>query len=175
MFEIEYEFREDDLVFFNEHQLQRSEEVQKSIRKYRLIVPGIILMIGTYYYLYFSDMKSAVYIGAIAVLWAIFSPRVMRLDFQRQILAKYTAQEKAEMFGIYNLSLNKDYLIQKSPGGKHKVEWAWGDLVRVEYAPKYVFIFTDLNSALVIPVGTVKKGNLEQFAEQVEKMIAQAS
>jgi hypothetical protein len=28
-----------------------------------------------------------------------------------------------------------------------------------------------LSTALVIPVETVKKGNLEQFAEQAEKMI----
>lgn len=172
MFEIEYEFREDDLVYFNELQLQRSAEIQGNIRKNRLIVPGIMLLIGAYYYFYFGDMLTAGYISAIAVLWAVFSPRVMRLDFQRQILSKYTAKEKAEMFGTYHLSLDKDYLIEKSPSGKHKM--AWGELVRVEYVPKYVFIYIDLSTALVIPVATVTKGNLEQFAEQVEKMIAKA-
>lgn len=173
MFEIEYEFCEDDLVFFNELQLKRNEEIQKNMRKNQLIVPGIMLLIGAYYYLYFGDMMIAVYIGLVAVLWAMFSPRVMRLDFQRQILAKYTPKEKAAMFGIYHLKLDKDHLIEKSPAGQHKMPWA--EIIRVEYAPKYVFIFVDLSSALVIPVKAIKKGNLEQFSEQVEKMIERAA
>jgi hypothetical protein len=172
MFEIEYEFREDDLVYFNELQLLRSDDIQRNIRRNRLIAPGILLLIGAYYYLYYGDMMSAGYAAFIAVLWAAFSPRIMQLDFQRQILSKYTDKEKAGMFGIYNLTFDKDYLIEKSPSGKHKM--AWADLVRVEYAPKYVFIYIDLATALVIPVATVKKGNLEQFAEYVEKMIAKA-
>ncbi|MFI3136490.1 MAG: YcxB family protein [Methylococcaceae bacterium] len=172
MFEIEYEFREDDLVYFNELQISRSKEIQGNINKNRLIVPGIMLLIGAYYYFYYGDMMSAGYITVVAVLWGIFSPRVMRLDFQRQILSKYTEKEKALMFGTYTLTLDKDYLTEKSPSGKHKM--AWADLVRVEYAPKYVLIYVDLSTALVIPVETVTKGNLEQFSEQVEKMIAKA-
>lgn len=171
MFEIEYEFREDDLVYFNELQLMRSAEIQGNVRKNRLIVPGIMLIIGAYYYFIYGNMLAAGYIALVALLWAAFSPRVMRLDFQRQILSKYTDKEKKLMFGAYNLTLNKDYLIEKSPSGTHKM--AWADLVRVEYVPKYVFIYIDLTTALVIPVATIKKGNLEQFAEQVEKMLVQ--
>jgi hypothetical protein len=52
---------------------------------------------------------------------------------------------------------------------------AWEDLVRVEYGKRYVYIYISLNTALVIPVETVKKGNLEQFAAQAEKMIELAS
>ncbi|MFI3120097.1 MAG: YcxB family protein, partial [Methylococcaceae bacterium] len=32
-------------------------------------------------------------------------------------------------------------------------------------------IYINLSTALVIPVETIKKGDLEQFAEQAEKMI----
>lgn len=173
MFEIEYEFREDDLVFFNEYQLQRNPDMQKSIRKYQLIVPAVMFCVSAFYYAAYQETMAAIYIALIAVLWAVLSPRVMRLDFRRQILAKYTVAEKAKMFGTYTLSLDKDFLIEKSPSGKHKM--AWDDLVRVEYAPKYVFIYTELNAALVISVAAVKKGNLEQFAEQVEKMIERFS
>ena len=41
--------------------------------------------------------------------------------------------------------------------------------MRVEYGNRYVYIYIDLNTALVIPVETVKKGNLEKFAEQAGK------
>ena len=80
------------------------------------------------------------------------------------------------MFGTYTLTIdpaNPQYLFEKSPSGKHKM--AWEDLVRVEYGKRYVYIYISLNTALVIPVETVKKGNLEQFAAQAEKMIELAS
>lgn len=172
MLEIEYEFREEDLVHFNEMQFKKNEEIQNSIRKNRWIVPGIMALIGSFYYFYYADLKSSGYIFALAVLWALLSPKIMMLSFRRQILESYTPKEKVSMFGNYTLSIdpaNPNYLLEKSPSGKHKM--AWGDLVRVEYGKRYVYIYITLNTALVIPVDTVKKGNLEQFAEQAEKMI----
>ncbi len=44
-------------------------------------------------------------------------------------------------------------------------------MVRLEYGKRYVYIYLDLTTALVIPVETMKKGNLEQFSEQAEKLI----
>jgi len=176
MLEIEYEFREEDLIHFNELQFSRSEEIQNNIRKNRLIVPGIMALIGFFYYMYYQDMMSAGYVMVIAILWALLSPKIMMLDLRRQILKNYTNKEKVNMFGTYTLTIdpaNPKYLFEKSPSGKHKM--AWEDLVRVEYGKRYVYIYVDLNTALVIPIETVKKGNLEQFAEQVEKMIELAA
>ena len=119
-----------------------------------------------------SDMTSSGYIISMAALWAILSPKIMMLDLRRQILKNYTAKEKSNMFGLYTLSIdpsNPNYLLEKSPSGKNKM--AWSDLVRVEYGKRYVYIYINLSTALVIPVDKVKKGNLEQFAEQAEKMI----
>jgi hypothetical protein len=96
----------------------------------------------------------------------------MMLDLRRQILKNYTNKEKLLMFGTYTLSIdpsNPNYLLEKSPSGKHKM--AWSELVRVEYGKRYVYIYINLSTALVIPVETIKKGNLEEFAEQAEKMI----
>ena len=172
MFEIEYEFREEDLIHFNEIQFMRNEEIQHNIRKNRWIVPGIMILIGSFYYFYYGDMQSAGYILVIAMLWALLSPKIMMLDLRRQILKNYTAKEKILMFGTYTLSIdpsNPNYLLEKSPSGKNKM--AWGDLVRVEYGKRYVYIYINLNTDLVIPVETVKKGDLEQFAEQADKMI----
>ncbi|WP_432743236.1 YcxB family protein [Methylobacter sp. G7] len=172
MFEIEYEFREEDLIHFNEIQFLRNEDIQSNIRKNRWIVPGIMGIIGSFYYFYYGDMKSSGYIVVIAILWALLSPKIMMLDLRRQILKNYTNKEKVNMFGTYTLSIdpaNANYLLEKSPSGKHKM--AWADLVRVEYGKRYVYIYINLSTALVIPVETVKKGNLEQFAEQAEKMI----
>lgn len=172
MFEIEYEFREEDLIHFNELQFMRNAEIQQNIRKNRWIVPGVMALIGSFYYFYYGDMKTSGYVLVIALLWALLSPKIMMLDLHRQILKSYTEKEKVNMFGTYTLSIepeNPKYLLEKSPSGKHKM--AWEELLRVEYGKRYVYIYINLTTALVIPVDTVKKGNLEQFAEQAEKMI----
>jgi hypothetical protein len=169
MFEIEYEFREEDLVHFNELRLKNDPEMQKTIRKSKMIVPGAMLLIGMFYYVYYADMKTTAYIAVLALAWGIVSPYVMKMDMRRQFLEKYTEKEKLDMFGIHTLKIEQDYLAEKSPGGKHKTYWK--DMLRVDYVDKYVHIFIDLDSAIVIPVETMKSGNLEKFAEQAESMI----
>jgi hypothetical protein len=172
MFEIEYEFGEEDLIHFNEIQFMKNDEIQFNIKKNRWIVPGMMGLIGAFYYFYYGDMNSAGYVLVIAILWALLSPKIMMLDLRRQILKNYTPKEKSNLFGTYTLSIdpaNPNYLLEQSPSGKNKM--AWAELVRVEYGKRYVYIYIDLSTALVIPVDKVKKGNLEQFAEQAEKMI----
>jgi len=170
MYEIEYEFREQDLVHFNEIFLKNDIELQKNIRKHKMIVPGIMLLIGLFYYIYYVDMMTTAYMALLAFGWGIFSPYAMKIDMRRQFLEKYSDKEKADIFGIHTLKIDQDYLIEKSPGGKHKT--AWKDMLRVDYVDKkYVHIFIDLNSAIVIPVETVKSGDLKRFAKQAESMI----
>ncbi|CAG1022182.1 hypothetical protein DOJK_01497 [Patescibacteria group bacterium] len=172
MFEIEYEFQEEDLIHFNELQFSRNDEIQANIRKNRWIVPGIMGLIGGFYYFYYGNMQSAAYILILAILWAWLSPKIVMLDLRRQILNNYSAKEKTAMFGSYTLKIDPTdpkFLHEKSPSGKNKM--AWDELVRVEYGKRYVYIYITLNTALVIPVDKVKKGNLEQFAEQASKMI----
>jgi len=169
MFEIEYEFREEDLVHFNELRLKNDPEMQKTIRKSQMLVPGAMLLIGMFYYVYYADMKTTAYIAVLAVAWGIISPYVMKMDMRRQFLEKYTEKEKQDMFGIHTLKIEQDHLAEKSPGGKHKTYWK--DMLRVDYVDKYVHVFIDLDSAIVIPVETIKSGSLEKFAEQAESMI----
>lgn len=172
MIEIEYEFREEDLVHFNETRLKKSDEIQHSMKKNRLLVPGVMLLIAAFYYFYYGDRNSTLYIVVLAGLWSWLSPKLILLDLQRQILSKYTAKEKADMFGTYTLSIdpaNPQHLIEKSPSGKHKMPWS--EMLRVEYGKRHVYIYVDTATALVIPKETVKKGNLAEFAQQAEKLI----
>lgn len=170
MFEIEYELREEDLVHFNELQLKNSPEIQKNIRKNRVFVPAILLLVGLFYYVYYVDIKTTIYISFLAFGWAFISPYAMKMDMRRQLLEKYTDQEKKDIFGLHTLSIEQEHLFEKSPSGnKHKTPWK--DMLRVDYLEKYVHIFIDLNSAIIIPKETVKNGSLQKFAKQAESMI----
>jgi hypothetical protein len=172
MLEIEYEFRDEDLNHFNEMRFKQTEEYRNQIKKNRWIVPGIMLLIGAFYYYYYGDFNSAGYIFVVALLWSWLSPRIILLNVGRQMLGSYTHKEKKSMFGTYVLTIdpsNANFLHEKSPSGKNKM--AWSELVRVDYDKGYVYIYLDLNTALVIPEATLKRGDLQAFAKQVEKMI----
>ncbi len=173
MFEIEYELREQDLVHFNELLLQKNVELQNTIRRNRLLVPGIMLFIGLFYYIFYVDMTTTAYITVLALIWGIVSPYYLKMDMRRQILNHYTDEEKKALFGIHKLKIEPEYLLEQSPGGKHKTPWS--DMLRVDRLKDYVHIFVDFDAAIIIPKETVKSGNLDKFAEQVEKMIERHS
>jgi hypothetical protein len=173
MYEIEYEFREEDLVHFNELQLKNDEQLQKSIRNRKLLVPGVMLLVGMFYYIYYVDTITTAYIALLAIAWAAINPYVTKMDMRRQFLGKYTDKEKADMFGKHTLKIEQDYLAEQSPGGKHKSYWK--NMLRVEYLEDYVHIFVDLDSAIVIPIETVKSGDLDKFSSQAESMIERLS
>ena len=173
MFEIEYEFREKDLIHFNEMRLKDDVEMQKNLRKNRLMVPGIMLFIGMFYYVYYVDMTTTAYITILALVWGIVSPYIMKMDLRRQFLEKYTEKEKNDMFGMHTLTIDQDYLREDSPRGKSKTRWS--DMLRVDYLKEYVHIFIAIDAAIVIPIETIKSGDLKKFAKQAESMIDRLS
>lgn len=150
----------------------KTDEYRNNIKKNRWIVPGVMMLIAAFYNYYYGDIKSSGYIVLVAVLWSLLSPRIILLNIGRQVLKTYSYKERKNMFGTYVLTIdpaNPNYLHEKSPSGKNKM--AWSELVRVDYAKGYVYIYLDLSTALVIPEATVKRGDLKQFAKQIEKMI----
>lgn len=169
MLEIEYEFREKDLIHFNEKQLKATDEVREGLRKHRLILPGIIVIVGLFNYFYFADKVSALYVVLLGFAWALISPRVMLWDLRRKVLINYSDKEKLAMFGQYKLTIEPKALLEKSPSGKHKMEW--GELLRVERDDHYAYIYVDVGTALIIPKETVSKGNLDEFVTQVDALI----
>ena len=74
MLEIEYEFREKDLLHFNELRLANDQELQKKIRQNRFFVPGVMLAIGLFYYVHYADMTDHRLYYILAVAWGISSP-----------------------------------------------------------------------------------------------------
>ena len=173
MLELEYEFREEDLVHFNELRLTHNLDLQKKIRQNRLFVPGVMLVFGLFYYVYYVDMTTTAYITLLALGWGIASPFIMKIDMRRQFFNQYSDAEKKALFGIHSLKIEPEYLLEKSPGGKHKTPWA--DMLRVERHKEYVYIYVDFDAAIVIPRATVKNGDLKAFAKQVETMIERSS
>lgn len=170
MYEIEYEFREQDLIHFNEMRFKSNAGLQNEIRNHRLFIIGVILFVSTFYYLYYNDIEVPAYILSLGCLWLfVIKPYELRHDIRNQILSKYTEAEKAQMYGKYQLGIEQHYLVVKSPAGNEKL--AWKELARLEYGNKYIYIYLDLDSAIIIPVETMKSGDLEKFAEQAEGMI----
>jgi hypothetical protein len=132
-------------------------------------VPAVMLFIGLFYYVYYVDMMTTAYITLLALVWGIASPFIMKIDMRRQFFNQYTEAEKKAMLGVHSLTIEPEFLQEKSPGGKHKTPWK--EMLRVEKHKDYVYIYIDIDAAIVIPRETVTKGDLKAFSKQVEGMI----
>lgn len=173
MTEIEYEVREQDLIAFNEHQLEGTERLQKVMRRHQAIMPGVIVTISLFLFFYFQDVLSATYVGIIAVAWGIGVPQILRWAWRKQIQKTYTDEEKAAAVGRYTLRVDRDHLVEVTPKGESKI--AWGDVLRVEVTKKYAYVFISLDSALIIPRATVRRGEFKDFVKKADERIEKAA
>lgn len=173
MLELEYKFREEDLMHYNELQMKQNEGFKSNLKKNRLIYPGIIFLIGLYFWAFEGKYETALYIAAVALLWAIIVPMALTWEFKQRIMATYSKDELKNMYGDYRLVIEPTELYEKSPTGKNRMQWS--ELLRVDYSQKYVYIVIDIGVALVIPRETVTKGDLVLFTEQAAKMIEKFS
>ncbi len=169
MLEIEYSFREKDLIHYNELQIDTSADLQKKLKRNRLFFPGTLAIFGLFLWSYYSDYRTALYIVTISICWAIVIPQIIILSFRKGVLNSYTQKEKEAMFGQYRLRIDPKALAEKSPSGKHKMPWK--TILRIEHVRDYIHIVLDNGAALVIPLETVTDGDIQEFARQVKKMI----
>ncbi|MDT8405778.1 MAG: YcxB family protein [Methylococcales bacterium] len=170
MYTIDYELREEDFIHFNERLLHNTDHVKASIRKNRWYIPAFLLFVAAFYYYYYGDTAASGYIVFLAALWTWLSPRLILLNLRQQITKSYSHKEKNKMLGNYHLSMDAEHLIEKSPSGKHK--YPWSEVLRVEREKdQYVYLYVDVDTALVIPVETLKSGDIKAFSKHAEKMI----
>ena len=169
MFEIEYDLNEDDIVHFNEKRFIKSEVIRKKLRMGQLIAPAILVIIGIFYGLILQNLYAGMFTVVCAIIITFVTPYFVKRDMRKQVIKQYTDEEKASIFGHYKLKIEGKYLLENSPSGENTMPWE--EILRVEYGDRYVYIFLDIATALVIPVRKITRGNLEAFAEQAEKLI----
>lgn len=173
MIEIEYEVREQDLLAFNEHQLRNSESLQKALRRHQAIIPGIMVVISLFLWFYYQDSLSAIYVAMMAIAWGFLTPMYYKWSLRKQIRKMYTEEETACIVGSYKMRVEPKALVEINRQGESHVPWA--DLLRIETNKNYAFVFVGIDTALIIPRKTVKKGDLHEFVKEVDKFIEQAS
>jgi YcxB-like protein len=169
MTELEYTLNEKDLLAFNEHQLQDAEHVQRALRRNQAIVPGIIVVIALFYWFYYEDVFSAMYIALIGVAWGLLVPVYIRWNLISQIKAKYSDEEKERILGDYALRVQPNHLVEISKDGE--VKTAWADVLRLETTKNYAFIYLDVDSAIIIPRKGVKNGDIHEFVAEADERI----
>jgi hypothetical protein len=80
MLEIEYEFGDRDLVHYNELQIDQSEDLQKKLKRNRLIFPGILALFGLFLWNYYDDYRTAIYIvfsaKALGSILKVYLPNI---------------------------------------------------------------------------------------------------
>ena len=103
MTEIQYEVREKDLIAFNEHLLENSDRIQKTIRRHQAMIPGVIALIALLLFFYFKDIPSAIYVILIAMGWGLGVPFFLKWNMRKQLRQMYSEEEKTCILGQYTL------------------------------------------------------------------------
>ncbi len=169
MFEIEYELKIEDLIHFNELRLKNDPNVQKDLRSKRLLVPGVMLFFGLFYYLAYADTITTAYITLLALVWGIVSPYFLKMDMRRQLRNSYSQEEQDAIIGNHKLVIEPESLLEQSPGGKSNTPWS--EMLRIDELADYVHIFVDIDAAIVIPKNQLISGDLKKFTKQAASMI----
>ena len=173
MSEIEYEVREKDLIAFNEHQMQGTESLQKVMRRHQAVIPGVVVIGALVLFFFYKDILTAAFVGAAAVAWGFAAPAYLKWIWRKQLRKLYSEEEKVAILGQCSLKIEKDALVEASQNGESRI--AWSDILRVEVSKNYAFIFTSIDSALIVPRATVKKGNLHEFVKLADECIEKSS
>jgi hypothetical protein len=172
MTEIEYELREQDLIAFNEFQLKKSDAIQKRMRRHQILLPGFLAIIAMVVWLYFQDTLAFMYIGLLALFWAVATPLYFRWSTRRQIRKLYSEEEKLNLFGLNRLRIEPRQLVEINRNGESGI--GWDEVLRIETNRHYAFLFIGIDSALIIPRATVKTGDLHEFVKEADQKIEQA-
>ncbi len=173
MTEIQYELRERDLLAFNDHQLNKAEALQKPLRRHQATIPGFMILIAMFVWFYYQDSLTAGWIALTAVSWGVGAPFFLRWNTRRKIARMYSEEDKQRVLGDYTLRIEPKELIEISQSGESRI--LWSDVLRIEAAKNYAFIFVSLDSALIIPRRGVKKGDLLEFFKEAEQHIEKDS
>lgn len=173
MTEIQYELRERDMLALNDHQLKSAESIQKTLRRHQATIPALLILIALFVWFYYQDSLTAGWLAITACAWGVGAPFYIKWSTRRSILKMYSDEEKARILGEYTLRVEPDALIEVSKAGESRIKW--GDILRIEAAKNYAFIFVSQDSAVIIPRATVKQGNIREFFNEVDKHIEKAS
>ncbi len=173
MTEIQYELRERDLLAFNDHQLKNTETLQKTLRRHQATMPGILSLIAMFVWFYYQDSLTAGALGVVAATWGLGAPYYLKWITRRRIAQMYSEEDKARILGEYTLRIEPHELVEVSKSGESRIKW--DDVLRIEAAKNYAFIFVALDSALIIPRQTVKNGDIVEFFNEADRHIEKAA
>ncbi len=171
MLEIEYELYDQDLTALTEHQLQEKEHYQKILRRHQITFPALLALLAFFVWFYYANTLGAIYIGLVAVLWHYFSPILIKYSIRRRTLKLYSEADRTRLTGKYKLRLEPQCLVEIH--GKEENRIPWRDILRLEETKRYVFVYLDVDQALIIPRKRVK-GDLKKFIEIANRRIAAA-
>ncbi|RYU63163.1 YcxB family protein [Methylolobus aquaticus] len=172
MTEISYEVRERDLIAFNEHLAQQSEDLRKQFRRHQAQVPGFMVLVSLLLWFYYKDSLSAIYVAVIALAWGFGVPAYMKWSLRRQIRGLYSSDDRASILGKFSLRVDPANLVEVNATGESFTPWQ--DVLRIEVTKKYAFVFVGPRAALIVPRATISKGNLHEFIKAADERISQA-
>jgi hypothetical protein len=158
--EIEYYVGEHDLVAFSEYHASHSPHLKRGLRTAHYI--GLLFIaLGIYDLVRFRAVCHAGPILVFGILWMALLPTYWRYNQRRQALRMYREGSNRSSLGKQRLHLGDEVLVETSEYQETKTKW--GGIEKIESNDDYTFAYTGALMAVVIPKGSVTKGDYDEF------------
>jgi hypothetical protein len=159
---IVYENNIEDLVQFNlYHNLEHSEYIKKKVRRIRWGL-SLMFLLGFSVIALFKESLEFVYYGLFAGVGYFFIfPVFFRNNIIKHVRRIYSKGKNLGVIGVHSLEIVDDGLISITSQVESKLKWE--SITPVIRTKEYAFIYISAASAYIIPLKSVKKGNLEEF------------
>ena len=172
MVELQYKLSERDLIAFSEYDVKDDSDLQKQVRRHSTSIPGVLCATALFYWFYFEDVVTAMYVGVVGVAWGFLAPMYFKKDFRRKVIGLFSDEDLERILGEYKLKIEKKALVEISPQGESRI--LWKDILRLELTKKHGFLYLDAHEALIVPLDKLSHDAIVEFADVVDERIEES-
>lgn len=169
---IEYTVNDVDIFAFYEFNLKYHPKYRESLHRHRAVYPGVLIIAGILSWYFMNQIKFAINISILGILWGIAIPMILEKLTRRNIQNTLIKGREKNILGNKKIYLTEEELIEKTNEQENK--YRWEEILRIETTENHVFIYLSPEYALTIPLHTLPKEKTNQFVKQIKKYIDDA-
>lgn len=144
---VSYKVKEEDIVTFNLWHLKTMPKLVKTRNRSRLLVSGFYGAIGVGFFAFDRSYWAFSWILIfLAVMWALFYPRVWERRLRKKVLKALKGRED---HGVHSLEFEDEGVVAKND---IKEGWIpWENILRIVETGEHIFLYITEDNAVIVP------------------------
>jgi hypothetical protein len=170
--EIEFSVAEADVLSFSEYHNEQSPSA-KAMRRRNTYGYGFAFMAMGIVFLLMSQVGLGVAFLLLGPFWMVYWPRRARSLYRKQAAALWREGGNPIFEGAHVLRLEDAVLASVSPAGESRVPVR--TIQRLETTADLLLIYMGAIQAIIVPRKRVVRGDIDKFAEELQRLVEAAA